>query len=380
MFHFSFFIFNEKTPFPGYAALLPVTGTLLLIYVQHDYSNDWLGKLIISRPIVYLGVISYSLYLWHWPIFSFVNYELYAAPSVERSLLKISASLLLAIISYHILEKPARIFLNKPSRKYFGFLVFLSVTSAIIWVSFYIHTENHVSAESWQVASGGIAINKQIDKTCIMLMGDSNASMYGNSIKSLAEKLNIKAQIISVDAGNPLPNSKLWNDSINAIKTAKPDYVIFAASWSGKINSIGKQEKLLLALNEINKYSKFIVLITQPQILPEQGTRDYIQKHGITKVVEEKEEYAFRNSANSYIKLLANDRISVLDIEDAFYGHDQEIKFLDSNGNYLYQDSRHLSGLGAAVVINNYLAPMLIGHSNQYLTCASNGHAKSTRR
>jgi hypothetical protein len=219
------------------------------------------------------------------------------------------------------------------------------------------------------VRSGGITINGGKDKTCIILMGDSNASMYGKALRSLASISDVKASIISVDAGNPLPGSGLYENSVEAIKMARPDYLVFAASWTGVLDTADKQEELRFALQELGDYSDYIVLITQPPILPEQGKRNYIREFGPESVVEADGNRAARNSVNRYIRSLVTDRIFTVDIEDAFRTDDSEIRFLDDDGNFLYQDPGHLSGLGASFIINNYLSPMLAGHAAQYQTC-----------
>ena len=366
----SFFLINERLPFPGYIASIPVIGAALFIYARYDYRNSLLGKLIISRPFIYIGAISYSLYLWHWPVFSFINYELYMVPDITRCLLKIFISLILSIFSYHLIEKPARSFLNQPHKKQYTYIFFIVSTLMIVLYGFYVRYENYVSAESWQVKDGGIVVNKGLKNSCILLMGDSNASMYGKSIKSLAKKNNIKANIISVDAGDPLPDSTLWNDSIYAIINARPNYVVFAASWSSKINSEDKRIKLAQALRKIENYTNLIILITQPPILPEQATRKNIRKADSSMIMENKDNYISSYFASKYLKSLENEKIIVLDIEDIFTNKNSSIKIFNNNGDYLYQDSKHLSGTGANLVINSYLMPILTTHSIKHQICA----------
>lgn len=68
----SLFGLNKSSSFPGLNAVWPCVGTALLIWSgnsQHAFS-----RILTNRPIVFIGVISYSLYLWHWPIISYLNY------------------------------------------------------------------------------------------------------------------------------------------------------------------------------------------------------------------------------------------------------------------------------------------------------------------
>ncbi|WFP73753.1 acyltransferase family protein [Mesorhizobium sp. WSM4906] len=67
------FLFSSKTPFPGYAALLPTLATILVILSGRSSSPLSVFALLKSRPFQFVGDISYSLYLWHWPIVVYVS-------------------------------------------------------------------------------------------------------------------------------------------------------------------------------------------------------------------------------------------------------------------------------------------------------------------
>ena len=66
----SIFYFNENTPFPSFWALFPVIGTTLLILSAKD-QKTLVSKMLSLKPVVFVGMISYSLYLWHWPMLVF---------------------------------------------------------------------------------------------------------------------------------------------------------------------------------------------------------------------------------------------------------------------------------------------------------------------
>jgi peptidoglycan/LPS O-acetylase OafA/YrhL len=103
----SFFLYGRNTPFPGTAALLPCFGTVLIIVSNVD-NQTWLGGLLAQRGLRYIGLISYGLYLYHWPILTFARYyldhELHPA-QVAAALL---ATLVLAAVSFHYIETPIR--------------------------------------------------------------------------------------------------------------------------------------------------------------------------------------------------------------------------------------------------------------------------------
>ncbi|WP_454678058.1 acyltransferase family protein [Achromobacter marplatensis] len=64
----SVFAYTGKTVFPGLNALAPCLGALLIIYSGARPGGSWVSRMLSFRPIVFIGLISYSLYLWHWPL------------------------------------------------------------------------------------------------------------------------------------------------------------------------------------------------------------------------------------------------------------------------------------------------------------------------
>jgi peptidoglycan/LPS O-acetylase OafA/YrhL len=99
---------DPQRAFPGWWALLPVAGTMLLIVAR----TGWVNRVLLSnRVMVFVGLISYPLYLWHWVLLAIVRIRLYAdgaeAPRLERVLL-LGVSVLLAWATYELIEKPIR--------------------------------------------------------------------------------------------------------------------------------------------------------------------------------------------------------------------------------------------------------------------------------
>ena len=99
------FVFDEHTRFPGLLALVPCLGTALIIW---SGSGAAVNRLLSLSPVVYVGRISYSLYLVHWPIVSFYTLR-YQAPSDPAAVaLLVMLALALAALLYHLVEQPFR--------------------------------------------------------------------------------------------------------------------------------------------------------------------------------------------------------------------------------------------------------------------------------
>lgn len=100
-------LFDKAMPFPGLAALMPVTGAMLAIYAGSG-GLSLAGRLLSQAPMVWIGLVSYSIYLWHWPVLVFARYLLYRGlTGVERGEL-IALSGLLALFSWLAVERPLR--------------------------------------------------------------------------------------------------------------------------------------------------------------------------------------------------------------------------------------------------------------------------------
>ena len=102
----SVFIYEPDTPFPSVYALLPTVGAVLVIlYARPDASA---GRLLSLRPMVFLGLISYSAYLWHQPLFAFARLESFGPPAPALMLGLSVVSLGLAALSWRYVEQPFR--------------------------------------------------------------------------------------------------------------------------------------------------------------------------------------------------------------------------------------------------------------------------------
>ncbi len=97
-------LFRSDSPFPGYIAALPTLATAAVIWSGRD---SFAARYVLSsNAVVYLGLISYPLYLWHWPLLSFARYRHIEGPLTSAGLL--FASLIMAAATYELVEKRFR--------------------------------------------------------------------------------------------------------------------------------------------------------------------------------------------------------------------------------------------------------------------------------
>jgi peptidoglycan/LPS O-acetylase OafA/YrhL len=104
---FSILTYSESTPFPGIAALPPSIGAGLIIYSGQNGAT-WVSRLLSLRPLVFVGLISYSLYLWHWPIQAFYRYEVSDQFRPVEKIGLLVLCFVCAIPSWRYVEQPFR--------------------------------------------------------------------------------------------------------------------------------------------------------------------------------------------------------------------------------------------------------------------------------
>jgi peptidoglycan/LPS O-acetylase OafA/YrhL len=113
----SVFAFSADTSFPGAAALLPCAGTALLICAGGGEVRGVATRALAWRPIVAIGLISYSLYLWHWPLLVFARYLVFRDLSGVETTILIALSFVFAALSWRYVEQPFRAAHGRFARK-----------------------------------------------------------------------------------------------------------------------------------------------------------------------------------------------------------------------------------------------------------------------
>jgi peptidoglycan/LPS O-acetylase OafA/YrhL len=348
----SFFLIKEGAAFPGYVAVLPVLGTVFVLGPNKG-SGGVAEKLLSWGPMVLIGRMSYSLYLWHWPIFSFVDYKLYLASPLVRLGLKVGLSLAATAACFYLIENPGRVFLNQPHRRRMAFAFLGCALLLLVPLGIHIRNANYINATARDVAHGGLVFNRDGRYGAIVLMGDSNGSMYGKMLRQVADEHGFKLTVISAAAENPLPPSTsghptLWTDSLAVVKRERPDYLFLVCNWETKLSD--DSARLAIAVDELKQYTGCLVLITQPADLPGSATRASMRNGSRPPFWEDPVLHAARTKANAMVKSFAGGNVVVLDIERHFEQADGRIIFADSYGRLYYYDNDHLSGYGADLV------------------------------
>jgi peptidoglycan/LPS O-acetylase OafA/YrhL len=103
----SVFRFSSATVFPGVAALLPCLGTAALLWAGTGGHNV-VGRALATRPLVLIGLVSYSLYLWHWPLLAFGRYYAVRPLTPGETAVALGLAVAASIVSWRYVERPFR--------------------------------------------------------------------------------------------------------------------------------------------------------------------------------------------------------------------------------------------------------------------------------
>ena len=249
--------FCKSSSYPGFSALIPTIGTFFII---SGGSDSWLNKNILSfNVMVFFGIISYPLYLWHWPLLSFGKIVLGENLHIYSRIFIILLSIIFAWLTYKIIEFPVRNY-QFGNSKLMLLLVCMIIIGIIGFASFknYLHPKFHnikleklLKLGGWPPLPGERYIKEyQLDalgsneKYKILLLGDSHAQQYQFTFARILNFFKLNKNIPEV----MYPSNPIYFNFINLHKEAMPlimdksiKIVIFSYFWaieygSDKIN------------------------------------------------------------------------------------------------------------------------------------------------
>lgn len=124
-----FLVITKEKSFPGWWAVLPILGTMLIISAG---AQAWLNRVVLSnRILVWFGLISFPLYLWHWPLLTYARIvDIGGDPSPGTRIAAVVMSVALAWLTYQLIEKPFR-FGKHSKTKTITLLLLMSVTGLV---------------------------------------------------------------------------------------------------------------------------------------------------------------------------------------------------------------------------------------------------------
>lgn len=228
--------------YPGYYALIPVLGTTLLIYFGNN-SNFYIVRLLKSNLFIFFGKISYSLYLWHWPILVFYKYIVMRKFENTDFLLCFTIILSMSFLSWKFVEQKFRYYTTRSNYKialtfiflslffsFFGFLI--NRKNGLPWRSDYNSKLIEVFSDPfWDKVSENegkifklqdispLQIGFKSNKMKFILWGDSHARAISFGLHEFGNKYKFGGYLFSFSATPPiLETNNLNNTTFNIEK------------------------------------------------------------------------------------------------------------------------------------------------------------------
>jgi SGNH domain (fused to AT3 domains)/Acyltransferase family len=217
MIAYAVFVFDESTPFPSLYALVPTVGTGLIILFSS--SQTIVGRLLAIKPLVAIGLISYSAYLWHQPLFAFARHRSLVEPSQFTYAILAFLSLPLAYLSWQYVEKPFRTKDVFNRKSIFLFSAIGTTLFIVFGIAGHITNgwnnrfDNHFQKADPQSGCGAFEFHpnkicRLVDKNhkLTILIGDSHSGALTYEMQTAFERNNIGLLQLRKGACPPIEN------------------------------------------------------------------------------------------------------------------------------------------------------------------------------
>jgi peptidoglycan/LPS O-acetylase OafA/YrhL len=250
-------LLERTSPFPGWRALLPVIGATLVLDAG---TGSQANKLLTCKPMVVIGLISYPLYLWHWPLLTYVNIINSGTPTTAENTAAIALAAGLAWATYRFVELPIRRrpYTTAPLSFGIGLIGIVGLaTAAFDGLDFRFPLEIRriatvgLDPESFRASCFldqyrdashfGSSCIEAGDGPLVFLWGDSMAASLFAGLKEQQQRLDFRIAQFTSSGCPPIigkvvtvrPFCREINDrTLGAISTFMPDVVILHAAWT----------------------------------------------------------------------------------------------------------------------------------------------------
>ncbi len=380
----SFAIFDSSNFHPTYLTLIPVTATYLII--QDTNKNSFVNKILSFNVLIFIGLISYSFYLWHHPIFSFAKILDIGQQSILIKICIILISIFFGFVTYKFVEKPFRnegeiIFsIGKISLLSLGTLSIL--TCLYFSINFqranFPEIAQDLYQKTWfttkqffkpcfQRKTIFCSFNNKKNNPTVFLIGDSVMASIQDGLKNELVKKEINfipmtnagCDFLEIDRDNKITcNKKIFENRLKKIQKKKGSTIILHLNYIqfNKQNNIKEKEFLNVLNNYLKNDYKIILIYPIPYL--EKNVSMEIEKNILNKakkfdvvniefekyITESKKTFNLLDKINhsNLYKIYPHEKFCNTDLEEKCIGNNQnEIFFIDNT---------HLSKKGSDLI------------------------------
>ncbi|WP_376872423.1 acyltransferase family protein [Albirhodobacter sp. R86504] len=251
-------VFKETTLHPSLWTMIPVTGTTLLLVFARD--GTYVARALSVRPLVGIGLISYSAYLWHQPLFAFARLSRMTEPSLTMMLCLAALSLFLAALTWKYVEEPFRRINGAAARMLPGRKELLGCSAAAIVASAAVGATLHLAdGAPWRMSQTVLhylntdSMKNPLQRLChqtvdssdklvipptsectsvlgiagprAILIGDSHADAFAHPVRVGLEEKGWQMTQLTVSGCEPLPGVRKGPKNCAEINSAILDYL-----------------------------------------------------------------------------------------------------------------------------------------------------------
>ncbi|HKI52383.1 MAG TPA: acyltransferase family protein [Geothermobacteraceae bacterium] len=380
--------FNRTTIFPGLAALLPALSTVLVLRVG-NLTNSSVSKVLCIRPFQEIGRLSYSWYLWHWPVLVFVE-AIIPGVSLPTRIGLLIVSLVIAEASYRLVENPVRHHTFFAKNSINSLALAAVITLVCVGLSFgwrqasgewkespeqmrFASAKNDLSLmQTSGCNSNYYNIELNIDKCTagamdatrkMVLFGDSHALQWSPALEEIAVQNDLQLIVMTKDAcapvnipyiysllGREYKECETWRDKVlEKIEEFNPELVVVSNSYFYPFSRTEWLNGSDYVIKAISNSSQFVVIMRDtprfsldpPSYLARKSwsplniSQLYL-KYGVDFVNPPINVYEIQRNIAKYY-----DNVSTVDMNDNICL--EPSCDLDRDGTIIYMDTNHLS-------------------------------------
>ena len=298
--------------------LLPVVGSaMVLIFTT---SSDWIGKLLSTRLMVFLGKLSYSLYLWHWGVIVLFKNLPYPLREVNHHLVNgiiLVLVFFLSMLSYYLIENKTRNYKHTPKIVLAGFGLIIGITlyyqsdlfspyhptkfnQQVNYTKFYDITPNlsesnknlnknslgyrcsfpdRLDRFSRAYKEEGIVVHAELGTPKVMLIGDSHGVMWAKMLDEICQKNGTALSVYASNGSDPFFDVQDVNNQPENKYFSKPQRIQYAQSVLRNIDKWNPKVVVLVCrwsnnyypshpfLSMLEKKKIKVIILTQPPVI-----------------------------------------------------------------------------------------------------------------
>lgn len=375
------FMYTDEKHFPGVAAFLPCLATGMLIAAKGSIVN----QIISSRGFVWLGTLSYSLYLWHWPVLAFMRYYLghdELSGTWLFSFLVITYAL--SWMSYRWVEEPARRGRGMWGPALGGGIITVAALVYILSPRLNASVEATLPAEMTRYAPDVEICHGQIVGDCVrgdlaeqptvLVLGDSHAAQLNEFFDVAGEKDKFSARVITGSSCVPIPSFDVerlpefaqaaCRSQISALApyVDQARVIVVAAMWQWQVPSPAFMTAFSNFLEQTTKRNVRVIVLAQVPMFDVSLLRvRRFEALGLPSNVSEDKDW---RQANAKVAAIVSQYKGAEFIDLSGSEFFADAPFLQ--GQLIYMDNSHLNEIGAraygmfaASLLKTLLAPPL---------------------